>query len=200
MGLPTYVSVGTVPVLAAFYRENRTSIRVLFVPTSILSGNLGTVNVGIGIPPDSVQGNPTAGEPLLPGGELKISEDFPGDPAVPRESIWLIADRAAQVCIVEEDAYSPDDPERSVPVFVTGQGAAPGARAPPRSVPVPSPFQAIGIQVGTPGTIPSPTGLGAAVVAGPAGGPAPGPSPTPTGTPTPAASTIRGGTPLGYLA
>lgn len=183
MGAVRILPIGTTPLLVLPYNVNRTALRVSFLPTSVVAANLGLVNVGIGIVPDAAQGNPTSGDPLNPGSELVIREDFVGDPSVPEESIWLVADRAAQVVLVEEDAFDPLTPERIPPVQVVSKPEDLIARIAPRALPVPRVDRGPLDQLPTPGTIP-PAKPGEEIGIGPrpAGLPPPGaPPPAPSG-------------------
>lgn len=71
-------------------------------PSSVESGNTGTVFVGRGFQPSPTVGSPAQGEIIKQADTIGESKSFAEDTSVFKGQIWLVADTAGQVVEVYE--------------------------------------------------------------------------------------------------
>ena len=95
-------SIGSDPVLIANSSENRVSIAITMLPSSIEPGNTGRVHIGRGFPPSATLGDPNQGDILIQGQQIIEQEQFPNDPSVFKGQWWAIASIGNQVLVVDE--------------------------------------------------------------------------------------------------
>lgn len=96
------ITVGTTPVLLAQSRSNRASISISMLPSSVETGNTGTISLGKGFVPSSTVGQPTSGDALTQGTQVTDVPQFEGDPSLFQGQWWGVADTAGQIIVVDE--------------------------------------------------------------------------------------------------